>query len=52
MTNVEGPMNDDVFPLQPYGCLTGESDTMRALFTPIETGEQESNLSRQKLQRF
>ncbi len=40
MTNVEGPMNDDVFPLQPYGCLTGESDTMRALFTPVETGEQ------------
>lgn len=39
-SDVECPINDDVFPLQPYGCLTGASDTMKIVFTPISVGGQ------------
>ena len=40
MEVLEVPLGDEVFPLQPLGCLTGAGDSMDFEFTPIKLNSQ------------
>jgi len=42
LADIVAPLQDIVFPLQPYGMLTGRGDKMDVKFTPIKAGGQKA----------